>query len=110
MRSKRPLKLVLALLLTLILPLKGFASAHCEAPAAEHSAHFSHGGASSHCHDGGAGVHLHGCGDCCGVAAITVALSCIVPRLAPVDIPARATRPPPAVDLDRLDRPPRLPA
>jgi hypothetical protein len=98
----------LALLLALIMPLQGFASAwSCgsrdTAPATARTA------APQQCeHDGAAQQHHH-CGTCCSAAAIAVSPKLwIAPRPANPSalLPLRLS--PPAVILDRLDRPPRL--
>jgi hypothetical protein len=140
-----PMKPLLALLLAVLLPMRGFTSAtNCEPPGQGHGAHASHGvetallsdtarkelsrqaAEAPHCADGrgphhadgrgphhadGQGPHhAHGCGDCCGgVAAVLAAPRFTVPRAAAALIVARLARPHPALDIDRLDRPPRLP-
>jgi hypothetical protein len=95
----------LALLLALIMPLQGFASAwSCgsrdAAPAATQQ----------HCpqETGGAQQHHH-CGTSCCAAAIAVSPKLwIAPRPAnPIALLALRLSPP-AIILDRLDRPPRL--
>jgi hypothetical protein len=99
----------LALLLALIMPLQGFASAwSCEAlgpaPAAGHAT------ALQHCaHDAGAAQLHHHCGTCCCAAAISVMpMVWLPPRPANSSalLPVRSS--PPAIVLDRLDRPPRF--
>jgi hypothetical protein len=97
----------LALLLALIMPLQGFASAwgcgsFATAPVTAPAT------AAQHCaHDGVAQQHHH-CGTCCCAAAIAVMpLFSVPPRPANPGalLPVRS---PPAIVLDRLDRPPRL--
>jgi hypothetical protein len=97
----------LALLLALIMPLQGFASAWgCgsfdTAPATGATA-------GQHCaHDTGVAKQHHHCGTCCCAAAIAVMpLFRVPPRPANPGalLPVRS---PPAIVLDRLDRPPRL--
>ena len=75
MRPLPTLRLVFAMLLLAMLPLRGFAvAAHCESDGrAVRAVH------ATHCHDS---ARLHGCGDCC-VGAIAVALT------APLVQPAR---------------------
>jgi hypothetical protein len=95
----------LALLLALIMPLQGFASAwNCgsfdAAPATS----------AQHCaHEAGAAQQQHHCGTCCCAAAIAVMPLLWVPP-PPVNagapLPLRSS--PPAITLDRLDRPPRF--
>jgi hypothetical protein len=96
----------LALLLALIMPLQGFASAwSCgsfdAAPATRATA-------AQHCaHDTGVAQQHHHCGTCCCAAAIAVMpLFRVQPRSANLGalLPAHS---PPAIVLDRLDRPPR---
>ncbi len=100
MRPNRTLKLVFALLLLATLPLRGFAATvHCESERrALHAAH------SVHCHES---ARAHGCGDCCGVAAIALAAPLALSRPPVEQLCAPAAHRPPALDLDRLDRPPR---
>lgn len=93
----------LALLLALIMPLQGFASAWgCAFDTAPATA-------PQHCaHDAGVAQQHHHCGMCCCAAAIAaVPLFWIPPRPANPGalLPVRS---PPAILLDRLDRPPRL--
>jgi hypothetical protein len=97
----------LALLLALMMPLQGFAStwgcgSFDTAPATGATA-------SQHCaHDTGAAQQHHHCGTCCHAAAIAVMpLFRVPPRPANPGalLPVRS---PPAIVLDRLDRPPRL--
>lgn len=100
MRPKRTLKLVFAMLLIAMLPLRGFtAAAHCESEgSALHAPH------ATHCHDT---ARLHACGDCCGIAAIALAAPLAISRPPVEDISSRPSAHPPTLDLDRLDRPPR---
>jgi hypothetical protein len=102
----------LALLLALIMPLQGFASAwSCgsrgAAPAAAPAA--ASAAAPQQCAHAGAAQQHHRCGTCCCAAAIAVMpLLWIAPRPANPSalLPVRLS--PPAIILDRLDRPPRL--
>jgi hypothetical protein len=107
----------LALLLALIMPLQGFASAwNCgsgdaasaTAPAAALAA--APAAAQQHCpqETSGAQQHHH-CGTSCCAAAIAVSPKLwIAPRPAnPIGL-LQLRLPPPAIILDRLDRPPRL--
>jgi hypothetical protein len=133
-----PMKPLLALLLAVLLPMRGFTSAtHCEPPGQGHGAHASHGveialrsetarndlspqaaealhcvdGRGPHHADGKGSSHAHSCGDCCGgTAAIPTAPRFGVPRAAAALIAGRLARPHPALAIDRLDRPPRQPA
>jgi hypothetical protein len=124
-----PTKPLFALLLAVLLPMRGFVSAmHCEPSGQDSRAHASHGGIEAalrpdiardelswhpaeapHCADGKGPAHTHACGDCCGgVAAVLTAPRFMVPR-APADlIVGRLARPHPALAIERLDRPPRL--
>jgi len=107
MRLNRTLKVGFALWLALILPLQGYAaSANC-GPAAAHAAAL-HAPQSSHCGNS-PGVHTHhDCGNGCCLAAIALTPArWTVPRWAALKIADRLIWPPPAVSLDRLDRPPR---
>ena len=121
-----PVKPLLALMLAMVLPLRGFASAAlCEAHGAARGLHASsaHAAAISdsagsapgrtadsgrHCASGGAPPQ-HGCGDCCCVAA--VALTPIRFEIQRAPVTHVAQRPAwlrPTLTVDRLDRPPRL--
>jgi hypothetical protein len=102
----------LALLLALIMPLQGFASAWgCgsfdTAPASAPDTALAT--APQHCaHEVGVAQQHHHCGICCCAAAIAVMpLFRVPPRPANPGalLPVRS---PPAIVLDRLDRPPRL--
>jgi hypothetical protein len=109
MRLNRTLRVEFALLLALMLPLQGFtAMPSCTeglaAPSLEpqHSAHM-------HCVRGATATHHHGCGNCCCAAAIAVIPGrWIAPLLGTPEISVAVLGFPPAVTLDRLDRPPRL--
>jgi hypothetical protein len=94
----------LALLLALIMPLQGFASGGCgfpySAPAAAPAA------APQQCAHAGAAQHHH-CGTCCCAAAIAVPLLWVPPRPANPSALLFSRCSPPAMILDRLDRPPR---
>jgi len=106
----RKLKVVFALLLALTLPLQGYAAAANCGPASAHTAAL-HAGPSSHCasvHHHLSVHHYHDCGNGCCVAAIALTPArWTVPRPAAPEIAGRLISPPPAVSLDRLDRPPR---
>jgi hypothetical protein len=132
-----PMKPLLALLLAVLLPMRGLTfTTHCEPHGQSHDAHASHqaenalasgterddlsrqaadpphcvDGRSSHPADGKAASHAHGCGDCCGAAAaVLTAPRFTVPRTAAASIVGRLARPHPALAIDRLDRPPRQP-
>jgi hypothetical protein len=97
----------LVLLLALIMPLQGFASAwSCgsrdAAPAAAPAA------APQQCAHTGAAQQHHHCGSCCCAAAIAVAPPLWVPPRSASPGALLPARSPPAIVLDRLDRPPRL--
>ena len=95
-----------ALLLAVMLPLQGFASASACGPfgaasPSEHCAHAAH-------HAAGAGQHRE-CGTCCSVAAISLTPSLwAAPRLTSPKLFLPLVWSRPAVALDRLDRPPRF--
>jgi len=103
----------LALLLALIMPLQGFATAwSCSsrdaaaatapAPAAARTA------APQQCAHAGAARQHHHCGTCCCAAAMAVSPTLwIAPRPANPSAPLSLRLSPPAIILDRLDRPPR---
>jgi hypothetical protein len=92
------------LVLTLILPLAGYASAlsNCGFVAAS---------AGHHCQQPSSAVHHHSCGDCCGVVAVAAPPSrWQAPRYPAGEFSDSLFYPEPKVALDRLDRPPRSPA
>ena len=123
MRLNRTLQVGFALLLTLMLPLQGYAampgcgqpdhtnsgtdsstatSLAAPSPALQHA--MQH-----HCVRGSTATHHHGCGNCCGGAAIALlATHWIAPILTTLGISVAVPGSPPTVTLDRLDRPPRL--
>jgi hypothetical protein len=111
-----PMKPLLALLLAVLLPMRGFTfTTHCEPHGQPHDAHASHQAANAlqcpHHADDKAASHAHACGDCCcGAAAVLTAPRFTVPRAAAASIVGRLARPHPALAIDRLDRPPRQPA
>lgn len=96
------------LLLSLILPFAGYASAMsgcglsstAVAPSAGH-----------HCPQPSSAGHHHNCGDCCGVVAVAAPPSrWQAPRYPAGEFSDSLSYPEPKVALDRLDRPPRSPA
>jgi hypothetical protein len=94
----------LAVLLALIMPLQGWASAlSCAALDTAFTA------TQQHCsHDSAAMQQHHACGTCCCAAAIALMpLPWAAPRQTGPDILVNPRSAPPAVFLDRLDRPPR---
>jgi hypothetical protein len=110
-----PMKPLFALLLAVLLPVRGFTfTTHCEPHGQGGDAHASRQAESAlqcphHADDKGAS-HTHGCGDCCGGAAVLNAPRFTMPRAAAALIVGRLARPHPALAIDRLDRPPRQPA
>jgi hypothetical protein len=132
-----PMKPLFALILAVILPMRGFASAtHCEAqeqgartaPPVESALHdhghyghtptpadaangglFLQAAEATHCRGGKGAAHAHGCGDCCGGGAALAAPRFTLPKAAAARIVRPPAWPPPALAIDRLDRPPRLP-
>jgi len=107
MRLNRTLKVVFALLLALTLPLQGYAASASCGPASAHAAAL-HAAPNSHCGNGPGVHHHHDCGNGCCLAAIALSPArWIVPRSAAPGIAGWVIWPPPAVSLDRLDRPPR---
>jgi hypothetical protein len=102
MRFSPKSSLLIALVLMALLPLRGYASiAHCESGTAPSATHAMH---ASHCTDS---VHSHGCSDCCIVAVIHTPIDSPLPPSPPADAAAKLVWAPPALTLDRLDRPPR---
>jgi hypothetical protein len=88
--------LELALLLVLMLPLQGFASAaSCAASAADQ--HCAHGTAAQH----------HGCGTCCSAAIVVTSFDWAPPQSRRPQLSVPLLFSPPKLALDRLDRPPR---
>jgi hypothetical protein len=90
------------LLLALILPFAGYASAlsACGSISAAH-----------HCQEPSSAGHHHSCGDCCGVVAIAAAPSrWQAPRSPASELSDFRSHAEPKLALDRLDRPPRSPA
>jgi hypothetical protein len=105
MNRHRTRMLELALLLVLLLPLQGFATAlSCgsfnAAPAT----------AQQHCAHGSAAVQHHHCGSCCSAALVATPLHWAPPRATRPDVSLPLLISPALVALDRLDRPPRLTA
>jgi hypothetical protein len=96
------MKPLVALILALILPMRGIASLnHCDAFAQAQAT-------APHCASGEASSHSHGCGDCCGVTAIASAPPRLdVPRGPAAQAAERHAWLRPALTIDRLDRPPR---
>jgi hypothetical protein len=97
----------LVLLLVLILPLQGFASAwscgaHNTTSAAAHHDCAGHPGTSP------SGGEHHHCGTCCAAAIALVPFRWTMPRSAGSEASLPLHGPPPKIALDRLDRPPRL--
>jgi hypothetical protein len=101
------------LLLSLILPLAGYASAmsNCDlSPSAMQPAAGATGGA-HHCQHPPTAGHHHCGGDCCGVVALPAPPSrWQAPRYPAGEFSDSLSYPEPKVALDRLDRPPRSPA
>jgi hypothetical protein len=91
------------MLLALIMPLQGFASAWSCASSDTASL------PQQHCaHDAGAVQQHHSCGTCCCAAAIALMpLPWAAPQPVSPGVLLPLRWPPPAVVLDRLDRPPR---
>jgi hypothetical protein len=100
----------LGLLLALIMPLQGFASAwSCGSFDAAPAAAAAAATAPQHCAQDGSAPQHHHCGTCCCAAAIAVTpVLWVPPRLANPGALLALRCSPPAVILDRLDRPPRF--
>jgi len=112
MRLYPACRAVFALLLVLLLPLRGLEAT----PACGHGLEFDSGAETApasraapvHC-TGGAALHHHDCGNYCCAAAIAPApAQFIAPLLTPPDLSLTVIGSPPMVLLDRLDRPPRF--
>ncbi len=121
------IKPLFALLLAVILPIRGFASAAHSEPLGRGQGAHSHGvetalraetaradlsvpaAEAAHCADGKSSPHGHACGGdcCCGAAAVLTVPRFMVPRAAAALIAGRLARPHAALAIDRLDRPPR---
>jgi hypothetical protein len=101
MRPNRTLRVGFALLFALMLPLQGYAAM----PGCGGSDH----AATHHCGSKPApAAHHPNCGDCCCAVAIAFTLlSWAPPRPTAPELSDTSIRSPPAVALDRLDRPPR---
>jgi hypothetical protein len=115
MRPNRTLRVGFALLFALMLPLQGYAAMpDCGQPghAIRYPAHMAaHHSAAPHCTQEPAASHHSGCGDCCCAIAIALApIGWAAPRLSAPEISDTLIWSPPAVALDRLDRPPRFTA
>jgi hypothetical protein len=114
----RKLKLAIALLFAWMLALQGaaamsncteFESSHAVAQSApaDGTHHCVHDSGADHRHGSGAS-HQHGCSaHCCGALVASTPAFWAAPRSAAADISAAVIWPSPAVELDRLDRPPR---
>jgi hypothetical protein len=90
----------LAMLLALILPLQGFASAwNCGSPDTVSGAAHQHCSADAQPH--------HHCGTCCAAAIAALPFRWTAPRAFNPGFTLPQIGPPPRVALDRLDRPPR---
>jgi len=110
MRFQRLSKLLLTLLLAASLPLRVYAAAPCDSPPARagHTAPAAaHPG--THCEHGSPSGHGVAC-DCCCVAVASASPSWAPPHDPAPAVQVRQLRHSPILTLDRLDRPPRLPA
>jgi len=105
MKRHRTRTLELALLLMLILPLQGFATA--SSCGLFHSAAAA---APQHCSHGSAAVQHPGCGTCCSAAIVLTPLRWAPPRSPSPQHSLPLLISPPFIVLDRLDRPPRIAA
>jgi len=110
MRHRRTTTLLLALLLTALTPLRGYAVVmHCalaEGPDMGLAAQDAH---PSHCEHSTPVAHPHPCSDCCSTAAPALTAGRYeLPEAQAAVISPRLIWPPPTLNLDRLDRPPRL--
>jgi len=114
MRFHRLSKLLLTLILAASLPLRVYAVS-CESPVAGAPHHAQAAGIAqaanhgTHCEHGSTSGHGTTC-DCCGVAVAAAPPSWALPHDSPSAVLARLISHSPVLTLDRLDRPPRLPA
>jgi hypothetical protein len=108
MRFSRSLRAGFAVLFALMLPLQGYAAMPaCREAAVATSVPQSHCAGAPAVHH--ATLHHHNCDNCCcGAAMVLTADDFIAPLLTAPDISDTALWPPPAVAIDRLDRPPRF--
>jgi hypothetical protein len=104
MRLNRTLRAGFALLAALMLPLQGYTAM----PDCGHSIEASPT-ALAHCSGGPTATHRHGCGTCCCAAGMALtAVDWIAPHLIAPEVSLALLWSPPAVILDRLERPPRF--
>jgi hypothetical protein len=98
----------IALLLALVLPLQGLSAASaCGSTHLAQSAAAAQSAAGHHCAPLPGIAQHHGCGSCCAVAVAVAPLRWVAPLLPRSEVSSITLLPPPAVILDRLDRPPR---
>lgn len=114
MRFHRLSKFLLTLLLAASLPLRVYA-VPCESPAtragpAAQPARIAHAAHAAHCGEHGS-MSSHGAAcDCCGVALAAAPPAWALAHESASAVFARPISHSPVLCLDRLDRPPRLPA
>jgi hypothetical protein len=106
-----PMKPLLALILALVLPMRGIAPlTHCGALGFDSGTHQAQAeGGKAHCANGAATTHSRGGSDCCCLTAVASApVRLDVPRGPAAQIAGRAAWLHPTLTIERLDRPPRL--
>jgi hypothetical protein len=109
MRVNRTIRAGFLLLLCLMLPLAGYASAISRCGSGSSAAPAAALSGAHHCeHSSSTTGHHHCGGDCCGVAALAAATSRWAATRYPAgEVSVSSFSPSPAVARDRLDRPPR---
>jgi hypothetical protein len=113
MKLNRTLRLGFALLLTLMLPLQGYAAMPaCGQPVQSNIGVETDAAAPTaqqHCVREASTAHHHSCGNsCCGAVVATTAVQWAAPLPTSSEISFIELRFPPELALDRLDRPPRF--
>jgi hypothetical protein len=112
MRSKLRTWPIVALLLSLLLPLQGFAavSGCAPRPAAQHGQQqtpMAHEHCAAHASPDSTTPHHPSCSDCCMAAVATTPPQWTPPRCETLHPSLPEIRTPLKISLDRLDRPPR---
>jgi len=113
MRLNRTLRAGFALLVALVLPLQGYAAMpNCGQLDHRNSRMDSIAAPQTpraHCTGAPTASHHQGCGTCCCAAAMALTpVDWIAPRLIAPEVSLSLLGRPPAVTLDRLERPPRF--
>lgn len=107
MKLNRSLRLGIALLFALVLPLQGYA-AMTSCARFDHAVQIPVHSMAHHCAHSAPATHHPGCGDCCcTVGIVPTPGDWSAPGAAVPEIAAAWIGSPPTVALERLDRPPR---